>query len=126
LRGLRGATVSITQINSRVSKLTHAGVGNISGHLRSRTGTARKGLMSHNGTVGAEMRKLQQIVYDYPEQPLLILHSDGLQTRWQLENYPGLINRHPAVIAAVLARDFTRGRDDVTVCVVRSTTPIST
>lgn len=125
LRGMRGASMAITQINARDSKLTHVGVGNIAGHLRSRTGELRKGLMSHNGTVGAEMRKLQQIDYDYPEQPLLILHSDGIQTRWLLENYPGLVNRHPAVIAAVLARDFTRGRDDVTVCVVRSTTSSS-
>lgn len=121
LRGMRGASLAITQINARDNKLTHVGVGNIAGHLRSRTGSYRKGLMSHNGTVGAEMRKVQQIEYEFPEQPLLILHSDGIQTRWLLESYPGLINRHPAVIAAVLARDFTRGRDDVTVCVVRST-----
>ncbi|WP_254509235.1 ATP-binding SpoIIE family protein phosphatase [Anatilimnocola floriformis] len=125
LRGMRGATIAITQINACDNKLTYAGVGNIAGHLRSRTGEWRKGLMSHNGTVGAEMRKVQQIEYDYPEQPLLILHSDGLQTRWLLENYPGLINCHPAVIAAVLARDFTRGRDDLTVCVVRSTSPFA-
>lgn len=123
MRGTRGAAVAVAQIDARERKLHYVGVGNIAGHLRSRLETTGKGLCSHNGTVGAEMRKVQQFDYDYPEQPLLIMHSDGLQIRWSLENYPGLVNRHPAVIAAVLYRDFTRGRDDVTVCVVRSVVP---
>jgi len=48
----------------------------------------------------------------------LIMYSDGLQSRWNLQDYPGLVHRHPAVIASVLHRDFCRGRDDVTVLVV--------
>ncbi|MCX2689329.1 ATP-binding protein, partial [Pseudomonas sp. DCB_AW] len=39
-------------------------------------------------------------------------------SRWNLQAYPGLVLRHPAVIAAVLHRDFCRGRDDVTVLVL--------
>jgi hypothetical protein len=47
------------------------------------------------------------------------MHSDGLQSRWNFEPYPGLVMRHPAIIAGVLYRDFARGRDDLTVAVVR-------
>jgi hypothetical protein len=50
---------------------------------------------------------------------LLILHSDGLQTRWNLRDYPGLVTRHPAVVTALLHRDFSRGRDDATVLAIR-------
>jgi hypothetical protein len=46
------------------------------------------------------------------------MYSDGLQSRWNLADYPGLVHCHPAVIAAVLHRDFCRGRDDVTVLVI--------
>jgi len=46
------------------------------------------------------------------------MHSDGLQTRWDLAKYPGLWRRHPGVIAGVLYRDFRRGRDDVTIAVL--------
>jgi hypothetical protein len=46
------------------------------------------------------------------------MHSDGLQSRWRMADYPGLLHRHPAVIAAVLHRDFNRNRDDATVMVV--------
>jgi hypothetical protein len=54
---------------------------------------------------------------------VVVLYSDGLQTRWRLEAYPGLVRRHPSLIAGVLSRDFARGRDDVTVLVVAATPP---
>jgi hypothetical protein len=47
------------------------------------------------------------------------MHSDGLATHWNLDQYPGLSGRHPSLIAGVLYRDFTRGRDDVTVVVAK-------
>jgi hypothetical protein len=50
---------------------------------------------------------------------MLIMHSDGVATRWNLEQYAGLASRHPALIAGVLYRDFTRGRDDATILVMR-------
>jgi hypothetical protein len=99
--------------------MKYAGVGNISGHLRSASEEKGRGLMSHNGTVGVQVRKIQELNYPLPAQGLLVMHSDGLQSRWSLEKYPGLIGQHPAVIAGVLYRDFTRGHDDVTVAVVR-------
>jgi hypothetical protein len=49
----------------------------------------------------------------------MVLYSDGLQSRWTLDRYPSLRGRDPALIAAVLYRDFARGRDDVTVVVGR-------
>jgi serine/threonine protein phosphatase PrpC len=126
LRGTRGAAVAIAQINRRSGKIAYAGVGNIAAHLRSRLATSGRGLVSHNGTVGVEVRRLQQFDYDCPEDALLVMHSDGLQSRWSLEGYPGLVHRHASLIAAVLYRDFTRTRDDVTVCVVRFSTVTAT
>jgi hypothetical protein len=46
------------------------------------------------------------------------MHSDGLGSQWRIDRYPGLSLRHPAMVAGVLYRDFTRGRDDVTVAVL--------
>jgi hypothetical protein len=79
-------------------------------------------MVSHNGTVGHQMRRVQEFVYPWPAEALVILHSDGLATQWRL--LPGLAARDPALIAAILYRDFRRGRDDVTVLVARrSRTP---
>jgi hypothetical protein len=48
------------------------------------------------------------------------MHSDGLNTRWDLALYPGIWSKHPALIAGLLYRDFSRERDDVTVLVAKS------
>jgi len=53
------------------------------------------------------------------------MHSDGLQSHWRLDQYPGLAQRDAALIAAVLYRDFARGRDDVSVVVQRMTPPVA-
>ena len=50
---------------------------------------------------------------------LLVLASVGIGTSWRLDAYPGLSQRHPTLIAGVLLRDFSRGRDDATVLVAR-------
>ena len=52
----------------------------------------------------------------------MVLFSDGLQSRWTLDRYPGLRPSDPALLAAVLYRDFSRGRDDVTVVAGRRAT----
>jgi len=52
------------------------------------------------------------------------MHSDGLQSRWDLSRYPGLLSRHPALIAGVLLRDFRRERDDASVLVLKGAASI--
>ena len=67
------------------------------------------------------LRRVQQFEFGFPRTALLIFHSDGLATHWNLGEYPGLTARHAGLIAGVLYRDHERGRDDVTVLVVRNT-----
>ncbi|MDB5340288.1 MAG: rsbT 1 [Planctomycetaceae bacterium] len=117
LCGTRGAALAVARCDTHQSKLKYAGVGNISGTLVS--GADRRGLTSHNGIVGVQFHKVQEFEYSYGDRAILVMHSDGLQGRWTFEKYPGLMQRHPAIIAGVLYRDFQRGRDDATVVVVR-------
>jgi hypothetical protein len=49
------------------------------------------------------------------------MHSDGITGRWNLATYAGLSRRAPIVAAAVLYRDFRRGRDDATALVAKVT-----
>jgi hypothetical protein len=75
---------------------------------------------SHNGTVGHQAHKFQDFVYPFPPEALVLMHSDGLVSRWSLAPYPGLVCRDPALLAGVIFRDFQRGRDDVTVLAARA------
>jgi anti-sigma regulatory factor (Ser/Thr protein kinase) len=114
----RGAAVAIGRIGLAEEKGSFAGVGNIA--CRVEHAGSRRQLVSHNGTLGHNMRRVQQFEFGLPRGALLIFHSDGLATHWNLAEYPGLATRHPGVIAGVLYRDHERGRDDVTVLVVRN------
>jgi anti-sigma regulatory factor (Ser/Thr protein kinase) len=113
LSGTRGAAVAVARIGTSVR---YTGVGNISGMLAG--GERSRGLATQNGTVGVQMRKVLSFDYEWPPRGLLVMHSDGISNRWLLDTYPGLARRHPAVVAGVLWRDFSRGRDDATIVVV--------
>ncbi|MFL6718590.1 MAG: SpoIIE family protein phosphatase [Burkholderiaceae bacterium] len=117
LRGTRGAALAVACLNLAEGTLRFAGIGNISVSLHAAS-TSRH-LVSHNGIVGSNMRKVQEFQMDFGDDDILIMHSDGLATRWDLERYPGLLRHHPSLIAAVLYRDHARHRDDVSVVVAQ-------
>ena len=117
LRSTRGAALAITEINFEQPSVCFAGIGNIAASIDSYT--KHHNLVSHNGTVGHELRKIQAFTYPWYANGLLIMHSDGLGTQWKLDHYPGLSQKHPSLIAGVLYRDFHRDRDDVTVLVAK-------
>jgi anti-sigma regulatory factor (Ser/Thr protein kinase) len=111
----RGAAVSIAEILHHKQVLHYAGAGNIVAAIC--FGGKTRSLVSMNGTVGHTIGKIQQFSYPWQPESMLIMHSDGLATRWNMEQYPGLAWRHPALLAGVLFRDFCRNRDDATILV---------
>ena len=145
LRSTRGAAVAIARIDLARSVLSFSGTGNISaavsgasrpalvsgqfGHRPSGAGSAQGErssernnwqLTSRNGIVGHTMRDAQEFDVAWARDAMLILHSDGIGTRWDLSAYPGLQLQPSVMIAAVLYRDFARGRDDATVVVIKA------
>ena len=115
LRPTRGAAVSVARVDLRRERVYFAGIGNVAGTLLA--GPAVRKMVSHNGTAGHSVKRIQEFTYEFVGAPLVLLCSDGLGTSWTLDRYPGLATRHPSLIAGVLYRDFNRGRDDVTVVV---------
>src|SRR5215468_6995877 len=116
LRSTRGAALAVADLDI-AREVRYAGIGNIAGVLHA-PDDARH-MVSHSGIVGHEARKIQEFVYPWSPDSLLVMHSDGLATHWNLDQYPGLAGRRPSLIAGVLYRDFARGRDDVTVVVAK-------
>jgi hypothetical protein len=50
---------------------------------------------------------------------VIILHSDGLSSRWGPEALPGLTARDPLVAAAALLAEAGTRRDDASVLVLK-------
>jgi anti-sigma regulatory factor (Ser/Thr protein kinase) len=124
LHNTRGASVGVARIDTSRDEMRFSGVGNISGVIVSQEGSQHS-VISHNGTAGmqAALRTVQEFTYPFPPGALAIFHSDGLATHWKLASYPGLARCHPTLVSAVLYRDYTRGRDDVTVVTARRQAP---
>ncbi len=118
LRKTRGAAVALTEINFENNTVKYCGIGNISGSIFSNGNS--KSMISHNGIVGNELRKIQVFDYQWSSDSILVKHSDGMTSRWDLEKYPGLLIKSPSIISAVLYRDFCRGNDDFTVMVFKN------
>jgi anti-sigma regulatory factor (Ser/Thr protein kinase) len=122
LKKTRGAAAAIAEIRPQSGTLIYAGVGNISGSILSNT--LSRSLVSHNGTLGHVMARVQEFKVEWPRDGILIMHSDGLLSRWDLSGYPGILARQPALIAGVLLRDFRRERDDSSVLVMKGAASI--
>lgn len=119
LRATRGAAVAVIHHERRAASLEFAGVGNISGTILD--GTGRRSMVSHNGIVGQNVHKSEEYHYPWPRDALLVAHSDGLESHWSLERFPGATRCHPSIVAALLYRENWRKRDDVVVVVARRT-----
>jgi anti-sigma regulatory factor (Ser/Thr protein kinase) len=117
LKPTRGAVAAVASVQPEAGTVRYAGIGNVAGAVWNGDRTQR--LVSMSGTLGHMVTTLREFSYTWPADGVLVLHSDGLQTRWSLDDYPGLALRDPSLVAGVLYRDFTRGRDDVTVVAAR-------
>ncbi|MCW5976576.1 MAG: SpoIIE family protein phosphatase [Bryobacteraceae bacterium] len=118
LKGTRGAALAVASLELDSRRIRFAGLGNIGAVALG--GPKPQYLLSHNGTAGHHSTRIQEFDYPLPDPGLVVMHSDGLVSSWTLDAYPGLQRRHPAVVAGVLYRDASRGRDDVCVVVVGS------
>ncbi|MEU6534366.1 hypothetical protein [Streptomyces sp. NPDC047000] len=143
LRATRGGVLGTCLIDPVRGELAYAAVGNITGRVvtgagasvtgGNRNGTGASGtgrissgrgtyLLDRPGTLGTHLPLPTIRLQHCPWRPgsTLILVSDGIRSGWSPspEDHPGLLARHPAVVAAVLHREYGRPNDDATVLVV--------
>ncbi|KAF1053871.1 MAG: Serine/threonine-protein kinase RsbT [Stenotrophomonas maltophilia] len=116
LMSTRGGAISLAEIRPEQGQVLFCGMGNVAGTLVA--GRARS-MVSGNGSVGYRIGRINTFSYPWDDRTLLIMASDGISTRFDLAGYPGLVMRHPSLVAALIHRDFRRHNDDATVVVVR-------
>lgn len=117
LLATRGAAGSVAEVDLDRGEVRYAGMGNVAGFVAWAGGS--RSMVGQNGTLGGQSGRVRMFPYPWPAGAALVLYTDGLTSHVSLQAYPGLLARHPSVVAGVLFRDFFRGRDDATVVVVR-------
>ena len=94
-----------------------AGLGNIAAVILA-DGT-RRGMLSVPGIAGHQARSIRQFEYTAPSGAAIILHSDGISSRWDPAALPGLNAREPLLVAAALFAQAGSRRDDAGVLVLK-------
>ncbi|MGC4804929.1 SpoIIE family protein phosphatase [Micromonospora sp. DT233] len=115
----RGAALAVAEMVPGAGLLRYAGLGNISACVVAE-GDRRRGVVSLPGIAGHHRPVVREYDYPFPDGASLVMHSDGVVDRWQLDDYPGLASRTPLVMAATLLRDAGLRRDDACVLVARA------
>jgi len=113
----RGAAVMAVRVDPAAGTLRCAGVGNIAGRVVRATSVS--GMMSQPGIVGQHLRNVREIELPVQRGDLVVVHSDGLTSKWDLASHRGLAAQSPDVIAAVLLREAGLRQDDASVVVLR-------
>lgn len=118
MRGTRGGVLGACVIDPGGGEFVWAVVGNITGRVL--TGGRGVHLLDRPGTLGTHLPvprvHLQRGRWE-PES-VLVLVSDGIRSGWNLDDHPRLLRHHPAIVAAVVHRDFGRPTDDAAVLVL--------
>lgn len=118
LRSTRGAVMGACVVDTRSGAFYYAGVGNVEVRVFNSPEPIRP--ISANGTLGARLGRLRVWQFPWAEGATVVLASDGLSASWDVNDYPGLLQKSPQLMAGVLMRDYSRTSDDATVLVART------
>ena len=111
----RGGAIGIVQVTG--TTVLFAGLGNVTATILA--DGSRKGMLSVPGIAGHQARAIRQFDYVAGPGAAVILHSDGLSSRWEVGALPGLAGRDPLVIAAALLAEAGTRRDDASILVLK-------
>ena len=116
MSGTRGGAVGVVRIGGQLARF--AGLGNVAASVVS--DGQRKSMLSIPGIAGVQARTIRQFEYEAPPGSAVVLHSDGVSSRWEAAALPALEARDPLLIAAVLLAEAGVHRDDAGVLVLKS------
>lgn len=116
LRGTRGAVMMLMRVDHTTDMVSFAGVGNVSVRV---IGDAAIKPISRNGIVGYRMTSVREFRYPYTRGDVFILHSDGISTRFTVdEDWVRCPQTDLDQVAREIADQFGKD-DDVTIVVIR-------
>jgi serine phosphatase RsbU (regulator of sigma subunit) len=115
LVGTRGAAISIAVIDPSSAELTYAGVGNVEGRVRQ--GDREQRLTIYRGIVGKAMPTVRPFTVALETDWLLLMHTDGISSRFVLPRTLPLGDGAPQTLAERLLQDAGKAIDDATMVV---------
>ncbi len=113
LRGTRGAAMSLARLT--VGQLEYAAIGNTQARILRRRMLSQgrnQRLNGNYGIVGGGYRQLVTMTAEFQSGDLLILHTDGVNERFDLSTYDESLFQQPSRLASRLIADWGKPLDD--------------
>jgi anti-sigma regulatory factor (Ser/Thr protein kinase) len=119
LKKTRGAVITVVYLDILNRQIIYSGIGNIT--MKVISPMKAQGCFSYNGIVGHIMPAVlnNHVLQWDGKNDVIIMHSDGLTARWDIQKYPAILQHHSMLICAALYKDCNRGNDDSTILVGR-------
>ncbi|KRD08855.1 serine/threonine protein kinase [Flavobacterium sp. Root901] len=112
----RGLVATIVSVDYNAEVWNICGIGNI--NTRIYNGLENKTYTPYNGIIGHNIpRTLNSTIVPYKKHQIIIMHSDGLRTRWNLNDLTSILKQNPGIIGAAIFKENIRGTDDATILV---------
>lgn len=112
----RGLVGTIASVDYKSETWNICGVGNI--NTRIYNGLENKTYTPYNGIIGHNIpRTLNSTIVPYRKHQIIIMHSDGLRTRWNLNDMNSILKQSSSIIASAIYKENVRGTDDATILV---------
>lgn len=116
LQGSIGAAAGIAVLDTKTHHLSYAGVGNTVLRTFNRKSSR---LLSTDGIVGGHLCKPRLQSQTLDDKEVLLMYSDGVSDRFDLEDYPQLLTHSPAAVARKVVDKFGKNHDDATCIAMR-------
>jgi len=116
--GSQGMVASLCSLALDSGELQHVGIGNITIRLVT-TDLQGYSFVSMNGLIGCRLPRLREERTTLKRGELLVLHTDGISSRFRLKNYPELLAADVKTIATEIVRRFGTDTDDASCLVLR-------
>ena len=115
LNNTRGAVAIAGEIDLARCNLRLSGVGDMNAHIYDQEQFQH--IAFSPGILGREHRSANVLQTDFGKKCVVITASDGIRRNWDADNFAGLFNQHPQLIAYTLGNIMGRISDDQSICV---------
>ncbi len=116
-RATRGVVMALARFDWPQDKLTFATVGNIETRIFNSPEPVK--FVIRRGIIGLNAPNPVVTQHHWEPSNIMVIHSDGVRTRWQWEDFPELASESATIIAQRLLQVLAKEEDDATVVVVR-------
>lgn len=109
--------MAVARFDTNARTLTIANVGNVEVRI---IGPGKHSMPRvRRGIIGLNAPRPLPVESPWDNASVLVMHSDGLRSHWNIEQFPGLLQDEPPTIASRLLDELGKTDDDATVIVAR-------